>query len=332
MAVRVLTPLLCCAFVALACGAQESETPPATSVEMPAAASGDPAASGGADAADVVAARFGDETISVEELDAWIRDDLFDGAWDTESELFELRTKALEISDEEVAAFYDERKGDMQEPFEALVPRIRTYLKMKRGADYVKKLRAETNFNILLERPRIEMAAVGPSRGPDDAAVTIIEFSDFQCPYCSRALPEINLILERYPNDVRIIYRHLPLDRIHPRARAAAEASLCADDQGKFWPFHDLLFANAKTLADEDLSRFAKDVELDVAAFEQCITEGRFKQKIQEDVDAATGAGITSTPAFLVNGIFVGGAKPVDHFAEIIDAELASGAAGDDES
>ncbi|MBW2287376.1 MAG: DsbA family protein [Deltaproteobacteria bacterium] len=311
-----------------------------------------------------MAARFGDETISVEELDAWIRDDLFDGAWDTESELFELRTKALErmatetilgrtaaarnlsiedyllaevaaqgeISDEEVAAFYDERKGDMQEPFEALVPRIRTYLKMKRGADYVKKLRAETNFNILLERPRIEMAAVGPSRGPDDAAVTIIEFSDFQCPYCSRALPEINLILERYPNDVRIIYRHLPLDRIHPRARAAAEASLCADDQGKFWPFHDLLFANAKTLADEDLSRFAKDVELDVAAFEQCITEGRFKQKIQEDVDAATGAGITSTPAFLVNGIFVGGAKPVDHFAEIIDAELASGAAGDDES
>jgi len=360
MAVRVLTPLLCFAFIALGCGAQE----PASSVAAAPAAPAESSASAKGDPTTIPAARLGDETISLAELDAWIRDDLFARSWDSETELFELRSNSLdrmttqrlleraaaarnlnvddfvlaevdaqgEISDEEVAALYDEQKDSLPGTLEELAPKIREFMRRKRGSEYVQKLNAEKDFTLLLERPRIEMAADGPSRGPDDAAITIIEFSDFQCPYCSRAVPVIDEVLERYPDDVRIVYRHLPLDRIHARARPAAEASLCADDQGKFWPFHDQLFANAKTLADEDLKRFAEAAELDVTAWEQCIAEGRFKQKVQQDVDAATSAGITSTPAFLVNGIFVGGAKPVDHFVTIIDAELATGGAGGDES
>jgi protein-disulfide isomerase len=360
MAFRILTPFLCVAFIALGCGAQEPPTPATNDVAAPA----EPATSDGDDGANALAARLGDETISVAELDAWIRDDLFKRASQTETDLFELRTQSLdrmateqvleqaaaarnqstedhviaevnaqgEISDEEIAAFYDERKDSMPGTLEELTPQIREYLRMVRGAEYAKKLRTETGFTILLEQPRIEMAADGPSRGPDDAAVTIIEFSDFQCPFCSRALPVIDEILERYPNDVRIVYRHLPLDRIHSRARPAAEASLCADDQGKFWPYHDQVFTNAKTLTDEDLKRFAEAAELDVAAFEQCVAARSFKQKVQQDVDAAAAAGISSTPAFLVNGILLGGAKPVEQFVTIIDAELANSKADEDES
>ena len=364
MAVRFPMPLFCFAFIALACGAQELSNEPANGGAAPRATAAESTTSVDGDPTTIVAARFGDETISLAELDAWISEDLFQRAWDTESDLFELRSESLErmttqrileqaaaarnlstedyvlaevdaqggISDEEVAALYNEQKDNLTETLEDLTPRIREYLRRKRGAEFVQKLSAEKSVTLLLEQPRIEMAADGPSRGPDDAAVTIIEFSDFQCPYCSRAIPVINEVLERYPDDVRFVYRHLPLDRIHARARPAAEASLCADEQGKFWPFHDQVFANAKTLSDEDLKRFAGEAELDVAAWEQCLAEGRFKQKVQQDMDAALGAGITSTPTFLVNGLLVGGAKSVDRFVTIIDAELATHRAAGDES
>jgi protein-disulfide isomerase len=360
MAVRVLTPLLCFAFIALGCGTEELQASATSNVAAPgAAAPAEPSADGSAAAATIAG-----ETISIAELDAWIRDDLFEQAWDSESELFELRSESLErmtterilekaaaarnmntndyvlaevdaqgeISDEEIAAFYDERKDQLNQTIEELTPNIRKYLRMQRGAEYVEQLHADAGYTLLLEQPQIEMAADGPSRGPDDAAVTIIEFSDFQCPYCSRALPAINEILEHYPNDVRIVYRHLPLDRIHARARPAAAASLCADEQGEFWAYHDQLFANAKALSEEDLKRYAEAVELDVAAFDLCVAEGRFEAKVQEDFEAAMSAGISSTPAFLVNGIFVGGAKPFAHFEKIIDAELAKRNAGGDAS
>jgi len=231
-----------------------------------------------------------------------------------------------EISDEEIAAFYEENKEQVPgATLEELTPRIREFLRRGRGSEYVRKLRAESAATFLLEQPRIVVAADGPSRGPDDAAVTIVEFSDFQCPFCVRAVPIMNELLERYPKDVRLVYRHLPLDRIHPRARPAAEASACADEQGKFWGYHDAVFANSKSLLDEDLKRLAEETGLDVAAWEQCMAEGRFKQKVQEDFDAARSAGISATPAFIVNGVLVPGAKPVEAFAELVEAELAAG-------
>jgi len=354
MVMRASIPLLCVALLALACGAQEPESAAPSS---PTAAPVSTGAASDDDASSQVAARLGDEPITFAELDDWIRNDLFARAWDTESDLFALRSESLErmvteriveraaaarnlgvdefvaaevdamgeISEEEVAAFYEEQKDKVPGmTLEELKPRIREFLRRERGTQYVRKLRDETSVTILLEQPRIAMAADGPSRGPDDAAITIIEFSDFQCPFCGRALPVMNELLEKYPDDVRLVYRHLPLDRIHSRARPAAEASACADEQGKFWPFHDLLFANSKALGDDDLRRFAGEVGLDIAAWEQCRAEGRTKQKVQQDFEDAQRAGITSTPTFLVNGILMGGAKPVERFSELIDAELAS--------
>jgi predicted DsbA family dithiol-disulfide isomerase len=302
-----------------------------------------------------VVARVGAGAITAAELDAWIKNDLFESAWDNETELYELRTESVErmateqlleraanakgltveeyvsqavdsqgeITDEQVAAFYEEQNDKMGGmTLEQVAPRIRNFLGTMRASDVVLKAREGTEITVLLERPRIEMAGDGPSKGPADAKVTIIEFSDFQCPYCSRALPVLDELMKRYPNDLRIVYRHLPLDQIHPRARPAAEASACADDQGKFWPYHDLLFSNSKALEDEDLKRYATDVGLDAAVWEECMAAAKFRAKIQDDLQAGRDAGLSSTPAFLINGILVTGAKPIESFVSIIDAEL----------
>ena len=161
---------------------------------------------------------------------------------------------------------------------------------------------------MLLEPPRVTVAAEGPSLGPADAPVTIIEFSDFQCPYCGRAASTVKQIHERYPKQVRIVYRNLPLDSIHPNARPAAEAAACADAQGRFWEFHDRLFANQRALAPEDLQRYAKEIGLDMAAFDQCVKDRKSQAKVDGDLAAANEAASNAgkrglgTPAFFVNG------------------------------
>ena len=132
-------------------------------------------------------------------------------------------------------------------------------------------------------------------------------------------------IVARYPDDVRIVYRHLPLERIHKRARPAAEASFCADEQGKFWDYHDVLFANAKALSDEDLKQYAQDLDLDVAAWSQCLEEGTTSARVDADLEAGQAVGITGTPAFVVNGFLLSGSRPLQEFVEVIDAELAGG-------
>jgi protein-disulfide isomerase len=160
--------------------------------------------------------------------------------------------------------------------------------------------------------------------GPDDATVTIVEFSDFQCPYCQRANPVLKEIMGRYPEDVRVVYRHLPLDSIHPQARAGAEASACAEEGGKFWEYHDLLFENARALAPEDLQRYAEDVGLEAAAFEECVETRRHAAAVQADVLEAQSIGITGTPAFVVNGVVRFGLQSVEDLDALVQEELAA--------
>jgi protein-disulfide isomerase len=167
-----------------------------------------------------------------------------------------------------------------------------------------------------------------PIRGDKDAKLTIVEFSDFQCPYCQRAMGTLEQVLAKYPADVRVVYRHLPLDRIHPNARPAAEASACADEQGRFWEYHDKLFQNNRALAREDLVRYAGEVGLDAARFQACVDERRFKDKVEADLQAAREVGITGTPAFVVNGTLLSGAQPPEEFYEVIDAVLGKAPEG----
>jgi protein-disulfide isomerase len=306
-----------------------------------------------------VAARIGDEVITVAELDQQIKDDLWkrqtgDG---NPSRIHEIRMAALKgmlteraldaeakkrgitteqmldaefktlppVDDAAVKAFYDENAAQMQgRPYESVAPQIRAHLESDAKRKAVEAILARTPTKIELERPRVAVTGTGPTRGPADARVTVVEFSDFQCPFCQRAKPVLDEVEKRHPKDVRIVYRHMPLDSLHPRARASAEAAACAADGNKFWEYHDKLFANNRALGDDDLRKYAKEVGLDPAAFDECVRTRRHKDSVEADAQEAKRLGITGTPAFVVNGIMMSGLKTPDDFDEVIREELGA--------
>ena len=164
-------------------------------------------------------------------------------------------------------------------------------------------------------------AGNSPSKGPADAKVTIIEFSDFQCPYCSRADKTIKQVLEAYPKDVKVVFKNLPLG-FHKQAEPAARATLAAHKQGKFWEMHDALFANQKGLSEDLYMKQAEKLGLDMDKFKADYNSDAIKKQVQEDAKLAAQHGITGTPGFFVNGVAVRGAYPFDHFKMIIDRWL----------
>ncbi|MBH25314.1 MAG: thioredoxin [Myxococcales bacterium] len=173
--------------------------------------------------------------------------------------------------------------------------------------------------------PDSDVLPVGESatKGNANAAVTIVEFSEFQCPFCSRVLPTVNQIMEKYPNDVRIVFKHNPLS-FHKDAPLASEAAMAAGEQGKFWEYHDILFKNQKALKRPELEKYAEQLGLDMAKFKAALDQGKFKEQIKKDQALASKGGARGTPNFFVNGIKVVGAKPFPEFQKIIDGELAA--------
>jgi len=162
-----------------------------------------------------------------------------------------------------------------------------------------------------------------PSLGPDDAEIVIVEFSDFQCPFCRRFHDETyQALLDSYPGQIRFVYRNLPLTSIHPDAMPAAIASLCANDQNAYWDFHEKLFSS-EALDEATYIGYATDLGLDVETFTACLSSGSHDAFIQEDMDFALGLGVQSTPTFFVNGLAIVGAQPLANFTQIIDKELA---------
>ena len=162
-----------------------------------------------------------------------------------------------------------------------------------------------------------------PSLGPDNAKIVIVEFSDFQCPYCRRFHADTyQALLDAYPGQIRFVYRNLPLTAIHPNAMPAAIASLCANDQNVYWEYHDKLFSN-ETLDEPTYIQYAADLGLNVDTFTACLSSGSHDADIQKDMDFALGLGVQSTPTFFVNGLAIVGAQPLVNFKQIIDKELA---------
>jgi protein-disulfide isomerase len=164
-------------------------------------------------------------------------------------------------------------------------------------------------------------AGASPAKGPKDARVTIVEFSDFQCPYCSKVGPTLEKVLDDYPNDVRVVYKHYPLS-FHKQALPAALASEAAGRQGKFWEMHDLLFQNQRNLSYEAFKGYASQLGLDVAKFEEDYKSPELAKQIEADVALARSLGVTGTPGFFVNGRFLSGAQPYAAFKQKIDEEL----------
>lgn len=163
-----------------------------------------------------------------------------------------------------------------------------------------------------------------PSWGNADAPVTIIEFSDFQCPYC-RVFYQTTLVtlLERYPKQVRFVYRDFPLASIHPQATLAAEASQCAHAQGRFWEFHNAVFANIDRLGPDLYQSLAISMGLDKERFAACVNSREFSAEVEKDFNDARALGVTGTPTFFINGIPLVGAQPLEAFAPIIEQELS---------
>jgi protein-disulfide isomerase len=159
-----------------------------------------------------------------------------------------------------------------------------------------------------------------PVLGPSDAPITIIEFSDFRCPYCKRfRLETLDPLLEAYPDQIRFIYRDFPV----VGGFDAAVASECADEQGEYWAYHDLLFSDElPELTSEAFLAYAERVDLDLDSFSSCLEEGRYNSEVEADAVYAAGLGVTGTPTFFINGIPLVGAQPLEIFAQIIDAEL----------
>ncbi len=163
-----------------------------------------------------------------------------------------------------------------------------------------------------------------PSVGPADASITIVEFSDFQCPFCKRFQDETSkALMDAYPGEIRFVYRHLPLTSIHPEAFPSAEASMCANEQNAFWEYHDKIFENQDKLGRDLYLQIASDLKLGVTAFENCLNTGKYKDLVQQDSDFAINLGVQSTPTFFINGLALVGAQPLSAFTQLIDKELA---------
>lgn len=243
----------------------------------------------------------------------------------------EVLQKAAAVTPEQIQSGYESVKGRFANKPEAEVKaQIERELKQQRLAErrqvFLKELKAKAGVQVWLEPPRLAVdPGDGVGRGPKDAPVTIVEFSDFQCPHCVRAAPTMKKIREVYGDRVRLVFRDMPLP-IHPLAPKAAEAAACAGDQGKFWEMHDRLFDGKGQLQIADLKTYAGELGLDRAAFDTCLDSGKNEPRWKAGKAAAEGYGISGTPAFFINGRFVSGARPFELFAEIIDDELARAA------
>jgi protein-disulfide isomerase len=163
-----------------------------------------------------------------------------------------------------------------------------------------------------------------PVFGPDDAPITIIEFSDYECPYCRKWHVEVwPRLLEAYPDQIRLVFRDFPLTNIHANATSAAAAANCAQEQDMYWEYNKLLFSDQYSFGKPGFQAYADDLGMDMDSFNECLDSGRHNDEVMADFDFAANLGVSSTPTFFVNGIPVVGAQPFEMFAQLIDQELA---------
>lgn len=234
--------------------------------------------------------------------------------------------KPAPVSDDQMHAFYDSQKAQIPQPFEQISPKIKEFLQSqaveKANRSYLNSLRAKYGAAVIVEPLREVVGTSGPERGPESAPITIVEFSDFECPYCGRFTPVLKRVLAAYPTQVRLVYRYMPISSIHPEAQKAAEAAVCANDQAKFWEMHDTLFSEQNTLDVASLKEKAKRLGLDSNKFDSCLDSGQAAALVKSDLNEAQRLGLEATPASFVNGRFVDGAVTFDQMTALINEEL----------
>ena len=168
--------------------------------------------------------------------------------------------------------------------------------------------------------PPIDLTG-SPWTGNKSAPVTIVEFTDFECPFCASVQPTLKQLLEQYPDQIRLVFKNYPLG-FHRNARKAHLAAMCAEEQGKFWPYRYHLFGNQRALKKEDLLRYAESFGLGMEPFERCLEEEKYSGLLQKDYEQGLLLGVRGTPTFFVNGTYFSGAQPLSFFKSVIEAEL----------
>ena len=242
----------------------------------------------------------------------------------------EIEERVDPVTDAQIDAWYQQNKARVRQPKEAVSEQIRSYLWQQRAEPIRRQLivglRQEYGVKILFEPPRTEIDTTGsPAKGPEDATVTMVEFSDFECPACKRLQGDFKRLKETYSDRVRFAFVQYPLTSIHPQAFKAAEAALCAEDQGKFWEMHDALFEHQRELGIDQLKTRATELELDVEAFNECLDSGVHADQVRADMRTGQEIGVNSTPSIFVNGrrvTLLRGASPFEVISAIIDDEL----------
>jgi protein-disulfide isomerase len=230
---------------------------------------------------------------------------------------------------EEARVFYDDNRQRLGgSDFEEVKERIVDYLTTQRRSEVVlaiyAELKKQSKVEFFLEGPKTERKPVdttGPSLGDKDARVVMVEYSDFQCPYCSRARTTVTQVLAAYPGKVRVVFHHFPLP-FHENAFKAAEAAECAQDQGKFWAMHDRMFDHQDALDVASLKLAARELGFDGVAFDACLDSARNHDRVEQSAKKARALGVEGTPHFFINGVELTGAQPIERFREVIDAEL----------
>ncbi len=232
---------------------------------------------------------------------------------------------------EEAKAFYDQAvaQGETLPPFEEITDDLIGFLNERKQKTELETFRAtlrakaeiSTSLPVVMP-PKFIVDATGPSQGTDTAAVTIVEFSDYQCGFCAKAESTVHKVLEEYGDRVRLVYRDYPLPN-HTEAPKASEAAHCAGKQNKFWEMHDLLFQNQRTLGIDALKGYAATLDLNPEKFVACLDSGEMKPVVVASLQEGEKVGVNGTPAFFVNGRLLSGAQPFERFKEVIDHELA---------
>jgi protein-disulfide isomerase len=235
------------------------------------------------------------------------------------------------ISEAEIAQFYEQNKDRAQgRTLDQLRGEIKPYLEARRRmqarAMIVEELKTKSGntVKVMLDPPRytVPVTAEDPVRGNANAPVTIVEFSDYQCPFCARVNPTLDRVRQTYGDRVRIVFKDYPLPN-HAQAPKAAEAARCAGDQNKYWEMHDALFANQRALEEPSLKQAARAIGIDGAKFDQCLDSGKWAAAVRSGNELGERMGVNSTPTLYINGRALIGAMPFENFKSIIDEELA---------
>ena len=248
----------------------------------------------------------------------------------------EVTSKTPPVTGDDVSAFIAQNRARLPQGDEiALKVRVADYLHRlqvaQRTEAFVAVLRARTPVQVYLREPepvRLSVdGKVGFSRGPADAPVTIVEFSDFQCPYCKTVVKTLKELTTKYSDQVRWVFRNYPIAGLHPDAPLVHEAARCAGEQGKFWLYHDLAFERAPAASPANLREYAAEVGVEATAFSQCLDSHKHRAAIARDLEVGSRLGVTGTPTFFINGAVLVGNQPPEEFQRVVERELARTAA-----